>query len=365
MSMQRYYFSFTLSVLSLCFLSVSVQAQIQAITAITTGVSGGSGVTSATDTGVGSPFYTTANYTSNFSGSTLPLATITTATATYSTLATGGNATIKARRSTQTGAPQFNIWYHRTNAGSDVGGVISLDGSLSTSVSTTFSTNNLYVGADNLFSNFDTATPTGSGNFSNVERMDVIFPGGITVRSAIGFNIFDRHATGVNHDDFRIAAITSLGTVNGDTQSPTNFGTILRGTSTDYGADVANANYTILRDTPGVGTANDHPSLNSDQQLGGAFIPSTLLASSGATIYGFSLFGEDVTGAGAALADWLNTTNYPQNSTSAGANNLDPAATISVLMTSDGKSAVIPEPNTLMLLMLGTLGSVLYRRTRS
>ena len=327
-------------------------------------------------------------WTETFQGKKEQLTGFTTGAGAANTFASisGISSQVEVRRATpNTGvtAPQRNTWY-ALNGDSTTTGVYDSTAKTANfrstfnnteTLETIFGSNDLNRGVDNLFSN-DSADS--QGNFSNIERIDVIFPNGIDVRDAVGFNIFERHATGVNHDDFRMAAILSLGNYTNSagtfTNAPKSFGTVYTATNSSFGADVLTTNYAILRDGIATGTGGGTPDGNADhitnvsnQQLGGVYIPTTALVNAGASprIYGFSLFPTDVTNlTSAALLDWTDTANYSRTSAGAGANGLDPSATMTNLSSSDGFGATVPEPAGVLLALgaLPALGRIARRR---
>ena len=170
-----------------------------------------------------------------------------------------------------------------------------------------FSGQQFNVGMDN---NFQNATTT---NNNNIERVDVIFPGGITATSdltKLGFVVFDRGAGG-GHDPFVVAAIKTLD-ANGD---PSAYFTAVPVAATNYGNVAAtSAPFNIFR-------KNDDDSklliqtLNTAQQRDGVLLTFSALnvSTTGTKIYGYSLFSTDAptsTSAGmVAYASFPTTTD--------------------------------------------------------
>ena len=116
-----------------------------------------------------------------------------------------------------------------------------------TDVMETFLNNSIInQGTDNIFTN----SSNSDGNNNNIERVDLIFPGGISSTSATdaGFALFDRGNNNA-HDPFRIAAITSLD-VNGDPASYGIVKTCVGGNGTNNGSyghtSLANGNQNLL-----------------------------------------------------------------------------------------------------------------------
>jgi hypothetical protein len=181
--------------------------------------------------------------------------------------------------------------------------------------------NFLNQGTDNLFTN----TGNGDGNNNNIERVDILFPSGLSSVSATdaGFAIFDRGANR-GHDGFRIAAITSLD-VNGD---PASFGvlkTCVKGNSTSNGnwghPSSADGNKTlstyVMRKEGNEAKLRASAAING-QQIGGVFFSfADLGIAAGQKIYGYSLFSTDGL-ANPSSAQLLNINDpavYPTNTT--------------------------------------------------
>lgn len=188
--------------------------------------------------------------------------------------------------------------------------------------------NYLNQGTDNIFTNASNS----DGNNNNIERVDVIFPAGISTTSTIdaGFALFDRGVNN-NHDGFRIAAITSLDGA-GD---PLTFGTLktcVKGTGSANGSwghpTIANGNidlsvYVMRKEET---ESNLRSSAAINQQIGGVFFSfADLGISAGQTIYGYSLIGPDGTASptNAQLLSISNSTVYPRNTTEAIGGGLD------------------------------------------
>ena len=203
----------------------------------------------------------------------------------------------------------------------------------------------LNQGTDNLFTN----ASNGDGNNNNIERVDIIFSGGLNTASPTqaGFAIFDR---GVNnqHDPFRIVAITSLDT-NGD---PNGFGaakTCTGGNGSNNGSwghpTTAQGNkqfacYVLRKD---VSDTRLRASSNVNQEIGGVFYTfSDLGISAGQQLYGYALLGPDgvANPSTAQLLNLNNSTVYPTTTTEAAGGGLDLVAVNSVFAT--GSYVVLP-----------------------
>ncbi|WP_431216687.1 hypothetical protein ACQ86N_20205 [Puia sp. P3] len=200
-------------------------------------------------------------------------------------------------------------------------------------------------GTDNLFTN----ASNGDGNNNNIERVDVIFSGGLSTSSPpqAGFAIFDRGANN-QHDPFRIVAITSLD-ANGD---PDGFGavkTCTGGNGSNNGSwghpSTAQGNkqfacYVLRKD---VADLRLRASSNVNQEIGGVFYTfADLGISAGQPLYGYALLGPDGT-ASPTTAQLLNLGNssvYPTTTTEAAGGGLDLVAVNSVFAT--GGYVVLP-----------------------
>jgi phospholipase C len=296
---------------------------ITGVSAIATapGTSSSQTTTSTGSSVSGSQFDPATTYTENFAGNSLALQTLTAGGATYTPLATGQ---LVLRRSGDATVPTDKVWYRGTQSGT----TFNLEGRQSGDTQAVLNTNDLLRGTENLFGNI--GSPGGTN--SNIERLDVIFSGGLTATSDLAFAFFDRGLAGA-HDPIRIAAITTLGSVTNAqgtfTNAPTNYGTIVTAASNQYGSAVLPAaNYLTTLSNPGA-TGASHPAiLATGQEIAGVLIPSTALGlTPGQTFFGFSLFADDITGSGTGLADWLGA-NFPTNSMgTTGANGLDLVAT--------------------------------------
>ena len=166
-------------------------------------------------------------------------------------------------------------------------------------------------GIDNVFNN---QAGGGQDTGNNIQRVDYLitgpgpgFPGlDITTldRSDVGFLILERGG----NDNFRIAAITAIDG-NGD---PANYGPLVAvpGTAAAWGnSNSVQIPTAVHRRDEGV---NDPPlfrpsHLVGQQPVRGVFFPiDSLVEAATDIIYGYSLFANDVTLAGPALADINN-----------------------------------------------------------
>ena len=224
--------------------------------------------------------------------------------------------------------------------------------------------NNVVMGADNVFVNSSDVARKSAGN---IERLDFYF-GATTVKSNEGITIFDRGLAG-QHDSVKIAVFTSWNSSNG-TASPSAFaGNVVTLNASSYGDNLdwnPNASgvqdsmdYTLLRFNNGDNlTALDDGTEVNTQGVAGAFISfADLGIASGATIYGYSIMGADVTSSVGNLADWRNATYYPTG-TSDENGGID-------LMSFNGRIArPVPEPSTYGALLLGGCVGVWFFRRR-
>ena len=198
-----------------------------------------------------------------------------------------------------------------------------------TDVMETFLNNSIInQGTDNIFTN----ASNNDGNNNNIERVDLIFPGGISSTSAVdaGFALFDRGNNNA-HDPFRIAAITSLD-INGDPASYGIVKTCVGGNGTNNGSyghpSLANGNQNLLVYVMRK-EATDlrlRASAAINQQLGGVFFSfADLGIPAGQTIYGYSLIGPDgiANPSSAQLLNINDPTVYPTNTTEAVGGGLD------------------------------------------
>ncbi len=176
-----------------------------------------------------------------------------------------------------------------------------------------FDGNSLNQGTDNLFAN----QGDGNGNNNNIERLDVIFAGGVisTYNNKVGFALFERGADN-EHDPFVIAAITSIDQ-NGN---PTAYGKPLRINSGNWGNIPSSAvDYYVARRDP-LTELNLRMSTSGKQNIGGVFITlKDLGIATGVKIYGYSVMGYDLPSCATAadLVDYTNSTYFPTNTSSA------------------------------------------------
>lgn len=167
-------------------------------------------------------------------------------------------------------------------------------------------------GTDNVFANGTGATT------NNIERVDMLLDIPVNTtgmnRNQSGFLLMERGG----NDPFKIAAITQVSGNN-----VTEFRTPVNVVNSHWGNAVSIRSLVMQRV---IGTdANLKPSQNIDpQQVSGVFIPlSALNIPTNGTIYGISIFGNDVSTDPASLLDISNTTTYPRNTDGSSAGGID------------------------------------------
>jgi Secretion system C-terminal sorting domain len=229
-----------------------------------------------------------------------------------------------------------SIWMEENGSGvSGPGGTAAFLPNYDDSLERLFAGRNFNIGIDN---NFQNSTTT---NNNNIEREDIIFPGGISATTdltKLGFVVFDRGNAGT-HDAFQIAAIKALDASGNPsayfpavTISAANYGNIgspvdyhiLRKNSTDAKLELMTPNITQNRD----GIFFTFSSLN---------IPATTTV-----VYGYSLFAPDViTTPVIKMVDYTNAANFPVNSDLV-AGGLDHVAVTGVAVTNPS-FIILPE----------------------
>jgi hypothetical protein len=257
-----------------------VQAQI-AITSATTSLTDGAD--------------TTANGFT-YRNQTLALDTFTAGGDTYAVTGTADQVFVRRGSS---GVARSHIWYETaSNAGDRLGPYI-------TDIEDAILGNNLNLGIHNLFAN------AGSSS-ANIERVDLIVSGGMTAAEGFAIPVFD---FGVNpqHESFAIALVTSLdGSGNPDGYSDLASTTPFTAPNIHNHDSFAIERYSAGNDTSG----SPYTIFNTtnDQGPGGViFTLDDFNVTEGSTVYGYSLFGFDVSTGGnsANLVDWTNSTYFP------------------------------------------------------
>ncbi len=227
---------------------------------------------------------------------------------------------------------------------------VQLPGLPENSMEAAFSSGSLDTGTDNLFVN----TGDANANMNNIERLDVLYTGGITSSSALVFPIFERGVV-AGHDAFKIAAILSVD-ING---SPTAFGPLLSVARGWGNTSLGPANVLVERNlTSNPGGTADYVSAYTNQFLGGTTIHalSDLGVASGQGFFGYSLFGGDVL----ATDNLLDPNTFPTNTP-----NTDLGGGVDILGSFQAFSAIpVPEPSSAGLALSCVALGALRRRRR-
>lgn len=190
-----------------------------------------------------------------------------------------------------------------------------VNSSAATSMESVLLNQTINRGADNVFANTYTS---GAGNINNIERVDFIVPGGLSVPSSslgsVGFLILERGG----NDPFKIAAITSVDASG----NPTGFGPLVNVPTTSWGNTGINIATTVMRKEQS--DANFKPSDRvASQNIGSIYFSfSSLGIAANQTIYGYALFPNDITVT--ASNDLVNYNAFPTNTSDAsGSGGLD------------------------------------------
>lgn len=202
-------------------------------------------------------------------------------------------------------------------------------GDYNASLEQMFLDGNLNTGIRNPFAN-----GAGTSTNSNIERIDFFFSGGYTVQAGDALTFFDVENVGNLGDGFRIAAFTSVGSVNGFSNAPTAFAnTGLLVAPESFGGPINNpqgsdsGNYRRATFTNGntlSGTASDITSIGELELVGIMISFADLGIAAGTTIYGYSLMAGDVApGSAANLVNWNSNTYYPTNTAPTGYGDMD------------------------------------------
>ena len=331
--------------------------------------------TNQTVSGAGTGTYPSAtNYDIIYLGETTSITSFTTGTGvsavTYNPLNYGGSITTSLVRlsgnstTNPGGANQNNnLVYHRMTVNSGISRTVV--GPYNPSQESLFNSNNLNAGTDNLFGN----QGDGSGNNNNVERLDVVFSNGLVATDSLAFLVLERGGV-TAHDGFGISAILSVDGLG----NPTAFGSVILFGSGSYGTTALvpdTTDWLILRNLAAAPNGDaSHPSADSSNQpIGGTTVAVTastanrgLGITAATTIYGYSLFGFDVTATTSAeLLDVANNILFPKNTPSnTGAGGIDLIAYTGIAVNA------VPEPGTVGLLgMAAFVGMLLRSRKRS
>lgn len=263
----------------------------------------------------------------DFQNQYAPVNTVSTSTTTYRF--DGPTATsIVTRRNTSEAGPNNTTVFYQVNNGSASNPL----GNYDASVQDMFLGANLMEGLRNPFAN-----GAGAQN-SNIERIDFLLPNYVVgANDALVF--FDLEDTGNRGDGFRIAAYTSVGTVNGFTNAPTayagngllvapdSFGPAVNSPTAGTNGYFERVTYTNGDDLSGTVSNGNISNIGNGLNLVGILIRLTDLGiTAGTTIQGFSLMGADVNPSavsGTDLVNWNNTSVYLNNTSAAGVGNMD------------------------------------------
>jgi len=220
-----------------------------------------------------------------------------------------------------------DMWYESTSATVNSGGTADLYPDYDDdSLELLFAQRLFNVGIDNVFQN---ATTTDN---NNIERVDVIFPGGITAtdNTKAGFTVFDRGNSG-GHDPFNIAAITSLD----GSGNPSGYDAAVSVTSANYGSNVGGAvNFLTLRMNPGDPGLLLMDNVNSQNRDGVLVRFTDLGVANNAKIYGYSLFAtDDVFSPTSDMVAYTNAAFFPTTTDNGSTGGLDPLAITGLWVT--------------------------------
>jgi len=201
-----------------------------------------------------------------------------------------------------------SLWF-QSNTGSTIGtgGTAPLLPDYDDSLERLFTKQIFNIGIDN---NFENSTNTNNGN---IERVDVLFPYGVSATDGtrVGFAVFDRGNSG-SHDPFYIAAVKTLDASG----NPSAYYNAVPVTAAEYGSNVGGAvNFIVLRENPGDGHLLMMNNTTSQNRDGVLIRFADLGVANNSIIYGYSLFGTDVTVSPAAnMVNYANAANFPTGS---------------------------------------------------
>ena len=221
-----------------------------------------------------------------------------------------------ARRNTANpGDDQVAVWHRVVVHAPGPPNEQTVSGRYNNDLDSVFSSRNIYMGAENLFVNDTAATNVET----NVERMDYIFAAPMSARDELGFAVFERgRNTGGANGTFKIAAITGI---DGGGLPTFTGSSIITVAQNSYGSGTLDGSfrYDVFRKTNFADTDLNTIHANNinigPQGISGVLITSTDLVSAGTFVYGYAVFGADVTAATAAeIYDWDDDTYYPQDS---------------------------------------------------
>lgn len=180
-----------------------------------------------------------------------------------------------------------------------------------------FTSQNLWTGTENLFVN--TAAADSGNVINNIERMDYIFANSFLASSDSGFVVFERGSPGVSGSNgaFKMAAITGM--VNGLPDFTGSKVVSIAADSYGDGSLVSPVRYDVFRRATSSSTQLDvmHNDNIGPQGMSGVYVTSASFVAAGTPLFGYAVFGADVTGTGSQLNNWNNSTYFPRLSTMA------------------------------------------------
>jgi hypothetical protein len=332
--------------------SLAVGTNITTVTTINTSGSSSSLTGVAGGTAGSQP----GSYNLNYAGNSRAVSSFTTASGGVGTVSPLAPATFRVRRNPASDQRE-NVWYQGTQTGAGAGSTLNLQAGGPVSLQTALSGNNLLVGSDNLLTN----TGDTNGNQSNTERLDFVLSSSLGANANQGFTIFERGGNASNpHDTFVIAAITAIDS-GGNPAAYGNLTVIPSGWGTSNLVS-NNPNYFVFNNSAAAATGapRNFSAPAAGQNIGGLYIATNELVATGTTVFGYSLFGADVslTRPGCTQAGLLNVGSacYPSTTTQA-QDGLD------LVGANLGVVTVVPEPSAMVgFLSVGLLGGWAKRK---
>ncbi len=183
-----------------------------------------------------------------------------------------------------------------------------------------FSENNILAGYDNVFTNTgaNLQNKPYNGNAS-IERLDFVLETPIQASDNTGFVVLERGAV-TGHDGFKIAAITGINSSG----IPTSYGSVFTFEANSWGKvpliTPIPQTYFVNNIADGGTGIPKNPALTvpAGQTLGGVLIRTGVMAVSGQEIYGYSIFGTDVTCSSTELTNVQNSCFPSETGTNGG-----------------------------------------------
>ncbi|CAM2782078.1 PEP-CTERM sorting domain-containing protein [Rariglobus hedericola] len=311
------------------------------VLAVPAGLSGQTAITAVTTITTDSADTVHEGYT--FQNTTVALQTFTTSTGTYAL--TGMADQVFIRRSSG-GTNNAHVWYQTASAAgnriadhADTFQEVLLD-------------NNFARGVHNLFGN-------AGSSYANIERVDFISNGGFSATADFAIPVFD---FGINpqHESFKIALVTSVDAFG----NPTGYSALASTVPFTANNVYNHSTFSIHRYADGDNTTDDYAIFNGPNQGPGGvvFTLDDFDVDPGTTIYGYSLFGYDVTDGGNTnnLLNWNSATYFPTNTSDGegAAGGFDFSGVNGVFFSA------VPEPSTYALAGLVAVASCMVLRRR-